>query len=362
VNDRAPNDRAPNDHVFPGDDWETAPPDAAVNVGVMDASLDELFGVRGDPPGISLATVVVHRGRIVRERYGHQPDTVFGPGGPVDRDTTLISWSMAKSITHALVGILVNDGRIESQIDLDSPVNVPEWSNSPRATITMGDLLRMRDGLDFVEDYVVDESGHARSDVIAMLFGDGAADVAGYARSRPSLHAPGSTWSYSSGTTNIICSLLGELVGGQDQMRAVIEDRLFAPLGMTSAVPRFDDAGTFIGSSYVYATARDFARFGHLYLCGGRWGDRQVVPESWVDSVHDMHAVDPENGHGYSWHWWNWNSRPETMAALGYEGQRIIVDPTRDLVVVHLGKWVAETQPELDRHLTSIVESFAISK
>lgn len=354
------NDRAPNDHVFPGDDWDVADPDEAVNIDVMDGALDELFGVRGEPAGVSLAALVVHRGRIVRERYGHQPDTLFGPGGPVDRNTTLISWSMAKSITHALVGILVNDGRIESQIDIDSPVNVPEWSNSPRASITMGDLLRMRDGLDFVEDYVIDESGNVASDVIAMLFGEGTDDVAAYARSRPAKHAPGSVWSYSSGTTNIICSLLGELVGGQDRMRAFIEDRLFAPLGMSSATPRFDTAGTFIGSSYVYATARDFARFGYLYLRGGRWVDRQVVPSSWVDTAHHMHAVDPENGHGYSWHWWNWNARPETMAALGYEGQRIIVDPTRDLVVVHLGKWVADTQPELDRHLTSIVESFAV--
>ena len=350
-----------NDHVFPGDDWDVADPDEAVNIDVVDGALDELFGVRGDPAGVSLAALVVHRGRIVRERYGHQPDTLFGPGGPVDRNTTLISWSMAKSITHALVGILVNDGRIESQIDIDSPVNGPEWSNSPRASITMGDLLRMRDGLDFVEDYVIDESGNVASDVIAMLFGEGTDDVAGYARSRSAKHQSGSVWSYSSGTTNIICSLLGELVGGQDQMRAFIEDRLFAPLGMSSATPRFDAAGTFIGSSYVYATARDFARFGYLYLRGGRWAGEQVVPGPWVATARDMHAVDPENGHGYSWHWWNWNSRPETMAALGYEGQRIIVDPTRDLVVVHLGKWVADVQPELDRHLTSIVESFAVT-
>ncbi len=347
-----------SEHLFPSDDWETAPPDAAVNVGVMDASLDELFGEGGDPPGISLATAVVHHGRIVRERYGHQPDTVFGPGGPVDRDTTLISWSMAKSITHAIVGILVDEGRI----DIDAPVSIPEWEASPRASITLRDLLRMRDGLDFVEDYIVDESGTSRSDVIAMLFGEGAEDVAAYARARPSSHAPGSNWSYSSGTTNIICSVVGDLMGGREAMQSLLHDRLFDPLGMTSAAPRFDAVGTFIGSSYVYATARDFARFGYLYLRGGRWVDRQIVPESWVATVGDMHAVDPESGHGYSWHWWNWNARPETMAALGYEGQRIIVDPTRDLVVVHLGKWIAETHPELDRHLTSIVESFAVTE
>ncbi|MFM8846766.1 MAG: serine hydrolase domain-containing protein [Actinomycetota bacterium] len=343
-----------NDDVFPGGDWETAEPDSSVDVARVDASLDALFGVRDQPPGTSLATVVVHRGRIVRERYGHQPDTAFGPGGPVDRDTTLISWSMAKSITHAVVGTLVDEGRLE----LDTPVNVPEWRGSPRAAITLRDLLRMRDGLAFVEDYVLDESGNVVSDVIAMLFGAGADDVAAYARSRPSSQAPGSSWSYSSGTTNIVCSLIGDVVGGREAVEALLHDRLFAPLGMVSASPRFDSAGTFIGSSYVYATARDFARFGYLYLHGGVWAGRRVLSESWVDTTRDMHAVDPENGHGYSWHWWCWNADPRTIAALGYEGQRTIVDRDRELVVVHLGKWVAETQPILDGHLSSIIAAF----
>ncbi len=348
--------RDANELVFPGDDWETAEPDASVDVDVLDASLDALFGVGEEPPGTSLACVVVHRGRVVRERYGDQPDTVFGPGGPVGRDTTLISWSMAKSITHALVGILVNDGLM----DVDAPVKVPEWVDSPRSLITLRDLMCMRDGLRFVEDYVIDESGNAASDVIAMLFGEGADDVAGYARSRPARHEPGAVWSYSSGTTNIVCSLIRDRLGGEREVRDLLESRLFGPLGMRSATARFDAAGTFIGSSYVYATARDFARFGHLYLCGGRWGDSSVVPDTWVSTARDMHVVDPENGHGYSWHWWNWNGRSDTMAALGYEGQRTIVDPTRDLVVVHLGKWVADVQPRLDVHLTSIVESFDV--
>lgn len=346
-----------HDHGFPGDDWGMAEPDASVDVLGVDAALDELFGINSDPPGTTLAVVVVHRGRIVRERYGHQPDTIFGAGGPVDRETTLISWSMAKSITHALVGIMVNEGLL----NVDTPVNVPEWADSPRSTITLGDLLRMRDGLEFVEDYVIDESGNVASDVIAMLFGEGTDDVARYARSRPAKHEPGSVWSYSSGTTNIVCSLMADVLGGEAGVRSFIQSRLFDPVGMRSATPRFDGAGTFIGSSYVYATARDFARFGFLYLCGGRWGDRQIVPSAWVDSTRDMHAVDPESGHGYSWHWWNWNAQPSVIAAFGYEGQRIIVDPSRDLVLVHLGKWVADTQPQLDRHLASIIDSFAVT-
>ena len=153
-------------------------------------------------------------------------------------------------------------------------------------------------------------------------------------------------------------SSVRDVVGGREAVEALLHDRLFAPLGMGSASPRFDSAGTFIGSSYVYATARDFARFGYLYLHGGVWAGRRVLSESWVDTTRDMHAVDPENGHGYSWHWWCWNADPRTIAALGYEGQRTIVDRDRELLVVHLGKWVAETQPILDGHLSSIIAAF----
>ena len=330
----------------------------------VESALGGLFDHGIEPPdgsGISLATVVVHRGRIVAERYGSQPDSVFGPGGVVDESTTLVSWSMAKSITHALVGLLVAEGRMHPSGRAD----VAEWKGDDRASITLSDLLRMRDGLHFVEDYVADESGAVVSHVIDMLFGDGASDVAAYARSRPLAHTPGSVWSYSSGTTNIISSLIADVLDTDastrgESMSAFITDRLLAPLGMTSAVPRFDDAGTFIGSSYVYATARDFARFGYLYLRGGEWDGRELLPRSWVDTAFDMHAVDPESGHGYSNQWWLWKGRTDAAAALGYEGQRTIVDTSRDLVVVHLGKWVAATAPRLDGLLNQIVESFPV--
>ena len=320
----------------------------------LDAVLDELFAHGTQPPsgsGVSLAAVVLHRGQVVAERYGTRPDTVFGPGGPVDADTTLVSWSMAKSITHALVGILVDEGRMQ----VDRPVNIAEWAGDARSAITLGDLLRMRDGLDFVEEYV---EGAGGSDVIEMLFNSGAADVAAYARSRPAKFPAGSHYSYSSGTTNIVSSLISDVVGRGDDMRRFIVDRLFGPLGMTSAAPRFDDAGTFIGSSYVYATARDFARFGSLYLRRGECNGRQLLSREWVDTAFDMHTLDPDNQHGYSHHWWLWFGRPDTLAALGYEGQRTVIDTNRDLVVVHLGHWPAETQPRLDALLDQIVTVF----
>jgi CubicO group peptidase (beta-lactamase class C family) len=324
---------------------------------VLEAS-DALFAGGVEPPageGISLGLIVVHRGRIVHERYGTQPDTPFGPGAPVDRDTTLISWSMAKSITHAAVGCAVDDGRL----DPAEVAAVTDWAHDDRRTITLDDLLRMRDGLDFVEEYVTGDDAPVPH-VIDMLFGVGADDVAGYTAARPLKHRPSEFWNYSSGTTNIVSRLLGDQVGHGDSMNDFLRTRVFAPIGMSSATPKFDTAGTFIGSSFVYATTRDFARFGYLYLRGGEWDGRRIVSSSWVDAAAEQHAADPDTGHGYGRHWWIWKSQPGVMAALGYEGQRTIADTTRDVVIVHLGKWTRETQPLLDERLDAIRCSFPL--
>ena len=341
--------------LWPGDEWSSA--DVSESAVVRRES-DELFAGGATPAdgrGVSLALAVIHRGRLVFERYGVQPDTIFGPGGPVGPDTTLVSWSMAKSVTHALVGMLVDEGRL----DPNSPAAVTDWRGDGRSAITLDHLLRMRDGLEFVEEYV-DTPGARTPDVISMLFAEGAADVAAYARARPPKHAPGEVWNYSSGTTNVISRLVGDVVGHGEAMDDFIRRRLFAPLGMKSATARFDDAGTFIGSSYVYATARDFARFGYLYLRDGVWNGNRLLSSPWIDGAVEQHATDPETQHGYGRHWWIWKSRPGVLAALGYEGQRIIVDRSRDLVVVHLGKWVADTQPVLDAHLSRVVDAFPL--
>lgn len=344
---------------WPTVEWPTASPDNDVDIITLNSALSKLFDHGVNPPdgqGISLATLVVHRGQIVAERYGIQPDTAFGSGGPVDHDTTLISWSMAKSMTQALLSIVID----EIGIDVDAPVDIAEWASDGRSKITLRQLLQMRDGLDFVEDYIVDESGNSVSHVIDMLFGSGAEDVATYARSRPLKNEPGSVWSYSSGTTNIICSLLRQYIGDGD-VAELLKQRIFDTLGMTTATARVDNAGNFIGSSYVYATARDFAKFGYLYLRGGQWQDAQIVPREWVEAARVQHATDHESGHGYGLQWWIWKSIAGCMSAQGYEGQRIIVMPDRDLVVVHLGKWVAETAPALDNHLLDLIEAFPIA-
>ncbi len=302
--------------------------------------------------GRSLALVVQHRGEVVFERYGTQPDTPFAAGGPVGPDTTLISWSMAKSITQAAVGIAVGDGLLT----LDAPAPVPAWRGTAKEAITLLDLLEMRPGLEFVEDYVDDSISHC----IDMLYGSGTDDMAAYAAALPLLHEPGTHWNYSSGTTNIVARILGDAVGGgREGMEAFLRERLFGPAGMASAVPKFDTAGTFVGSSYVYATARDFARFGRLFLDDGVAGGVRVLPEGWRDVARTSVAFDDEGGFGYGRHWWLWPEFPGSFAAHGYEGQYTLVVPDRSLVVVHLGKVPAETRHVVRSALAAIVEAVA---
>lgn len=301
--------------------------------------------------GISLAMVVLQSGEIVAERYGTQPGNEFAPAERLDADSTLISWSTAKSITHAACGLLAADG----VLDLDAPAPVPAWRGTAKERITMLDLLEMRSGLRFVEDYVDGDVSHC----IAMLFGEGASDHAGYAADLPLDHEPGTVWNYSSGTTNIISRVLGDIVGGgREGMETFLRERLFEPTGMTSAIPKFDEVGTWVGSSYVYATARDFARFGELYRHDGvTSGGQRILPEGWLDHGRTFVAHDPTDdlpsGLHYGRHWWMWPDYPGSIAAHGFEGQYIIVIPDRELTVVHLGK----TPAELRRHVIDPIDA-----
>jgi CubicO group peptidase (beta-lactamase class C family) len=263
---------------------------------------------------------------------------------------------MAKSITHAAVGILVGDG----QLDIEAPAPVAEWAGTPKAAITTLHLLEMRSGLRFVEDYVDDEISHC----IEMLYGDSGPSHGAYAAGLPLDHEPGTHYSYASGTTNIIARIIGDLVSGgsrdPEQRRAATESflrqRLFGPTGMDSAVPKFDDAGDFVGSSYVFATARDFAKFGELYRHDGVTGSgERILPAGWVDQAKVAVSHDDENGCDYGRHWWMWPQIPGSLACHGHEGQYIVVVPDRELVVVHLGKTDAAAAPQLRARLRQLI-------
>ena len=286
--------------------------------------LDEAFC---DPPsdllGETHAFIAIQGGQLVAERYA----AGMGP------QTTYPSWSMAKSITHALAGILA--GR--DALDIHAPALVPEWQagDDPRRAITLDQLLRMSSGLEFAEDYV--DTGV--SDVIAMLFGEGRSDTAAYAARSRLIHRPGSLWHYSSGTTNLVSralSLASGLKGAA--MHAFTMRELFTPLGMRSAKPKFDDAGTFIGSSFCYCSARDFARFGLLYLRGGVWEARQLLAEGWADYARTPTPVPAGERLGYGAHWWLGLAGPGSFSANGFEGQYTVLVPQLDLVLVRSGR------------------------
>ena len=316
--------------------------------------VDAIFG-RPAEQGVSLAMVVLHRGEVVAERYGVQPANDFQPAVEIGPESTLISWSTAKSMTHAACGILVRDGLL----DLDAPAPVPEWAGTPKAEITILDLLEMRPGLRFLEDYVDGEE----SNCIAMLWGEGAHDHASYAAGLPLDHEPGTVWNYSSGTTNIITRIIGDLVGhDQEHMERFLMERLFGPVGMTSAIPKFDEVGTWVGSSYVYATARDFARFGELYRHDGVTDDgERILPEGWADHGRTFVAHDPNDdlptGFDYGRHWWMWPEFPGSIAAHGYEGQYIVVIPDRELTIVHLGKTPAAQRRHVVGPIADLIRS-----
>lgn len=326
----------------------------ASGLGERIGALAEPLFAPGAAHGVSLALVAMVDGEPLYERYGVQPANQFEPERAIGADTPLISWSVAKSVTHAALGAAVHDGIVS----LDRPVEVDGWAGTPKAAITLRHLLSMRSGLAFVEDY----DDVAASDCLAMLFGDGMADMAAYAAGRELLHPPGAAWSYSSGTTNIICRVLGDALGdrrggGGERIERFVHERVFAPLGMRHASMRFDAAGTFLGSSYVHASAWDFAHLGEAYRRGGMVGGRRVLDASWVAQARRFCGADPDNGLWYGRHWWMFPEYPGSLAAVGFEGQFVIVVPDRRLVLVHLGKVDGDRRPALVAQLTRIIDA-----
>ena len=331
----APLPAQPADVPWPTREWPRGEIPAQVDAMALAEHVSALTDLPAED-GSADAVLLVHRGRIVLEHYGPE----------ADETSTLQSWSMAKSITHALVGLLVGDGRI----DPGAALPVPEWRSpgDPRAAIRWLDALRMRDGLAFVEDYV--DGGI--SDVIEMLWGRGKDDIAAYAADRDLAAAPGERFNYSSGTSNLVARALalvlepdGDGAAREAAVRRLMREGLFGPLGMHSPIPKFDAAGTFKGSSFCFCTARDFARFGLLYLRGGRWEDRQLLPAAWVDDARRATHQLPEEAYGS--HWWVDHRDPERFFASGYEGQRILIAPRQDLLVIRLGRSPNERVPAL---------------
>ena len=268
--------------------------------------------------GHPFAFVVLHEGGVVAERYDEG----------ITRETQLLSWSMGKSFTNALVGIMAGDG----MVDIHAPMDIPEWQHDGRKAITLSDLMQMQSGLQWNENY-----GN-RSDVNLMLHRE--ADMGQYALSKPLEHEPGTFWYYSSGSTNIVMRYLRGLFPSDEAFLSYLRTRLFAPLAIANPHFEPDMSGTPVGSSYLYVTARDFARFGQLFLDDGCIGDTRILPEGWVDYTATP-ASDSQGGYG-AFFWLNrslhYPDAPEDMLSCqGHDGQEIFIIPSKRLVVVILG-------------------------
>ena len=324
-----------------------------------DIGVAERAWASAQSPGAALgrsdALLIAQDGKLVFERYG--PDH--------GADVRHISWSMAKSITHALTGIAVN----EDQIDIDAPLKtVPH----PDPKLNLRALLTLTDGLDWDEgSYKPTDSDAAR-----MLYGPGRLDGAAYVAAKRQAHPPGTRWNYSTGAFQLAAAELQARLFPIPMTPAVrratmadwMRNRLFGPLGMTSAQPEFDAAGTFAGGSLVYATARDFARFGEFYRQDGVWAGRRMLPEGWVKFARTP-TVEKVYGAGF------WLEAPaghnppslmgghgplDAFSCQGHNGQVVLIVPSKKLVVARLALMPDDDEAwgRLGRWLTPIVNAF----
>ncbi len=299
-------------------------------------------------PRRTRAVVVVYDGKIVAERYA--------PGFSVN--TPLPGWSMTKSVFAALTGILVDEGKIS----LKSKGLLPQWHDGqdPRMSITLDDLLRMSSGLAFNEAY-----SSPLTDVAVMLFGT--SDMALFAADKPLAVAPAVKWHYSTGNTNILSEVIRNTFGSaQTDYLEFPRRALFDPIGMKSAVVEPDTSGTLVASSFMFATARDWARFGLLCLRDGMWGKQRILPEGWMkySTTPAPASIHKEYGAGF----WLYLPREfrsgeepcpriprDTYHAVGYDGQFVTVIPSRNLVIVRLGLthtyevWVWDQEELIER-------------
>ncbi len=345
------------DATWPEPDWAEAPlpqsPAMAAfedYVFTLEGSDEERLGARTD------GVVIVHRGRIIYERYARG----------YARHNRHLTWSVSKSIHNALLGIAVGRGDIGVEDSVCDYYPIAEDA----CDMSVDDLLSFGSGYDWNEGY--EDEPYYLSSVIAMLYGVGSRDMAAFVAGHELAYEPGTVYRYSSGDSVLLSAVLEAALPAALRISHPWEF-LFDPIGMDSAIFERDRAGTFVGSSYLYATPRDMARFGHLFLEDGCWDGEQLLPEGWVDTSVEPNPVFLSE-RSFEWardddasagrHWWinapipdlaidsRWPSAPpDTYAALGHWGQTIFVIPSRELVIVRTADDRALGGFDKDRYL-----------
>ncbi len=296
---------SPTGDVFPGPEWASAELPAEADRASLDAAVDAAFGAP-DATSRVQSIVVVQGGEITYERY-HPLD------GP---DEVMNSYSVAKSFTSAIIGLLVGDGLL----DVDERAPIDEWSDpaDPRYEITLEHLLHMSSGLEWTEEY------SATSQALAMLQAENASE---YVASFPLEAEPGTMFDYSTGTTAILAGIAIDTLGGVDEFEIYVQERLFDPLGITSTQLLRDRSDRWFGGLGADHTTRDFARFGLLFLNDGIWAGERILPEGWVD--YSRNASPSNENYGAQW----WLAGGSAFEARGLFGQFIHVNPEHDLVI-----------------------------
>jgi CubicO group peptidase (beta-lactamase class C family) len=288
---------------YPGADWPTG----ALPAGVDRAAIDDAVAAAMGPAnagGRVQSVVVIHGGRLVYERY-HPRD------GP---DQVMSSYSVAKSFTSAIIGLLIGDGLLS----LDEHPPRPEWpAGDPRQAITVRQLLEMSSGLQWKEDASI---------VGLVIQWLGSPSAAHLVAERPLTSEPGTTFNYSTGTSALLAGIAADALGGCPSLDTYLHQRLLDPLGITTEQITKDGGGCFVGGFGMDMTTRDFARFGLLYLRGGQWAGQQLLPPGWVDESRVPAATNPEYG-------LHWRLDGDTFSAQGLFNQRIVVLPEDDLVI-----------------------------
>jgi CubicO group peptidase (beta-lactamase class C family) len=286
--------------------------------------------IRDNVAGLNTrALLVVHNGFILGEAYAQGADST----------TPLLGWSMAKSLTSVMLGNL----ELRGLLNLDASPEFSEWVNDERSKIKITDLLTMSDGLDFSEQY------NPGDDATTMLFTSPSASD--FTLARPLAHEPGTRFNYSSGSANVLSRIYLDVLGGPQQSYDDYKTNIAGPLGFQNAVFEVDASGVFFGSSYLYASARDWARLGQLMVNGGAINGRKIVSQDWIDRATAPNTTENQKAYGYQW-WLNrgnehlrWPDIPrDAYAAQGNRQQNMMIVPSKNAVIVRLG-WTAGRYP-----------------
>jgi len=292
----------------------------------LKAVIEDAFDKKGQKDKRTRSIIVIYKNKIIAEKYADG----------FNKNSKILGWSMTKSLTATYFGILQKQGKF----DILKPAPIKEWATDERSKITTNDLLHMNSGLEWEEDY------GKISDVTKMLFIE--EDMTKSQINKPLVGKPNNTWNYSSGTTNLLSGILRKQFNTHQSYLDFWYSNLLDKIGMNSAIVETDMTGNFVGSSYGWATTRDWAKFGLLYLHKGNWNGEQIFDESWAKYVST--PTNTSNGQYGAQFWLNAGGRfpntPKDMFyASGYQGQMVAIFPSHDIVIVRMG---LKEDPEFD--------------